>query len=108
VKVDGREIANSNISDLVSDAVRARRNFNPTRAQEFFQGLARLNVPRDIAGNAKRWEEVQEPVVRRTPLVQTSLLGTPEDRARNYPQFIQGHLMAPRLIIENCCNCFFV
>jgi hypothetical protein len=29
-KVDGREIANSNISDLVSDALRARKNFNPT------------------------------------------------------------------------------
>jgi hypothetical protein len=70
--------------------------FNPTEAREFFRGLARLNVPRDIAGNAKRWEEVQEPVVRRTPLVQTSPLGTPEDRARNYRQFIRGRLMAPR------------
>jgi hypothetical protein len=96
VKVDGREIVNSNISDLISDAVRARKNFNPTGAREFFRGLARLNVPRDIAGNAKRWEEVQEPVVRRTPLVQTSPLGTPEDRARNYRQFIRGRLMAPR------------
>lgn len=96
VKVDGREIVNSNISDLISDAVRARKNFNPTGAREFFRGLARLNVPTDIAGNAKKWEEVQEPVVRRTPLVQTSPLGTPEDRARNYRQFIRGRLMTPR------------
>ena len=96
VKVDGREIVNSNISDLISDAVRAWKNFNPTGVREFFRGLARLNVPRDIAGNAKRWEEVQEPVVRRTPLVQTSPLVTPEDRARNYRQFIRGRLMVPR------------
>jgi hypothetical protein len=96
VKVDGREIVNSNISDLISDAVRAQKNFNPTGAQKFFRGLARLNVPKDIAGNAKRWEEVQEPVVRRTPLVQTSPLGTPEGRERYYRQFIRGRLMTPR------------
>ena len=94
--MDGREIVNSNISDLISDAVRARKNFNPTGAREFFRGLARLNVPKDIAGNAKRWEEVQEPVVRRTPLVQTSPLGTPEGRERYYRQFIRGRLMTPR------------
>jgi hypothetical protein len=34
--VDGKEIRDSNISDLVSDAMRARRNFNPKGAQEFF------------------------------------------------------------------------
>ena len=50
MKVDGREIVNSNISDLISDAVRARKNFNPTGTREFFRGLARLNVPKDIAG----------------------------------------------------------
>jgi hypothetical protein len=59
--VDGTEIANSNISDLVSDAVRARKSFNPTGVRRFFQGLAKLNVPRDIAGNSKRWEELGEP-----------------------------------------------
>jgi hypothetical protein len=96
VKVDGREIVNSNISDSISDAVRARKNFNPTGARELFRGLARINVPKDIAGNAKRWEEVQEPVVRRTPLVQTSPLGTPEGRERYYRQFIRGRLMTPR------------
>lgn len=54
VKVDGKEIVDSNISDLVSDAVRARKNFNPTGAREFFRGLSKINVPKDIAGNAGR------------------------------------------------------
>jgi hypothetical protein len=36
VKVEGKEIPDSNISDLVSDAMRARKNFNPKGAQDFF------------------------------------------------------------------------
>jgi hypothetical protein len=32
VKMDGKEIPDSNISDLVSDAMRARKNFNPKGA----------------------------------------------------------------------------
>jgi hypothetical protein len=57
--VDGKEIPDSNISDLVSDAMRARKNFNPKRAQEFFRGLSKINVPKDIARNTERWDQVQ-------------------------------------------------
>ena len=74
VKVDGKEIPDSNISDLVSDAMRARKNFNPKGAQEFFRGLSKINVPKDIARNTERWNQVQmgspsgaEEVVFRTP-----------------------------------------
>jgi hypothetical protein len=69
VKVDGKEIPDSNISDLVSedsDAMRARRNFNPKGAQEFFRGLSKINVPKDIARKTERWKEV-EPTVFKTP-----------------------------------------
>ena len=59
VKVDGKEIPDSNISDLVSDAMRARKNFNPKGAQEFFRGLLKINVPKDIARNTERWDQVQ-------------------------------------------------
>ena len=59
VKVDGKEILDSNISDLVSDAMRARKNFNPKGAQEFFRGLSKINVPKDIARNTERWDQVQ-------------------------------------------------
>ena len=44
VKLDGKEIPDSNIADLVSDAMRSRRNFNPTGSKEFFRILSKLNV----------------------------------------------------------------
>ena len=102
VKVDGTEIANSNISDLVSDAVRTRKSFHPTGARRFFQGLAKLNVPRDIAGNNKRWEELGErgPGNRGTPPVQTPPSQipereTPEDRTQRVRQYVRERLNTP-------------
>jgi hypothetical protein len=49
--------------------MRARKNFNPKGAQEFFRGLSKINVPKDIARNTERWKEVQmdEPIVFKTP-----------------------------------------
>ena len=58
VKIEGESILGSNISDLVSDAMRLRKGFNPTGAKEFFQALSKLNVPRDLVRNQNRWEEV--------------------------------------------------
>ena len=36
LKIEGETIPGSNISDLVSDAMRFRKDFNPTGAKEFF------------------------------------------------------------------------
>ena len=58
VKIEGETIPGSNISDLVSDAMRSRRNFNPTGAKEFFEALNKLNVPKDLVRNEERWKEV--------------------------------------------------
>ena len=58
VKLKGETIPQSNISDLVSDAVRARKNFNPRGSTEFFQALSKINVPKDLARNEERWKEV--------------------------------------------------
>ena len=49
----------SNISDLINDAVRARKNFNPTGSREFFRVLAEMNMPRDLVRNEERWMETQ-------------------------------------------------
>ena len=54
VKIEGKTIPNSNISDLVSDAVRSRKDFNPTGAKMFFQALSKLNVPKDLVRNQER------------------------------------------------------
>ena len=58
VKIEGETILDSNISDLVSDAMRSRKNFNPTGAKEFFQALSKLNVPKDLVRNEERWKEL--------------------------------------------------
>ncbi len=51
VKIEGETIRDSNISDLVSDAMRARKNFNPTGSKAFFRALSKMNVPKDLVGN---------------------------------------------------------
>ena len=52
VKIEGETTPNSNISDLVSDAMRSRKDFNlTTGAKKFFQALSKLNVPKDLVRN---------------------------------------------------------
>ena len=58
MKIEGETIPNSNISDLVSDAMRSRKDFNPTGAKTFFQVLSKLNVPKDLVRNQERWRQV--------------------------------------------------
>ena len=61
VKIEGETIQDSNISDLVSDAMRARKNFNPTGSKEFFRALFKMNVPKDLVRNQERWKQVDTP-----------------------------------------------
>ena len=58
VKLEGETILQSNISDLISDAVRGRKNFDPTGAKEFFRVLSKMNVPRDLVRNERRWKQL--------------------------------------------------
>ena len=51
-------ISHSNISDLVSDALRSRRNFNPTGSREFFRALSKMNMPKDLVRNKERWKQI--------------------------------------------------
>ena len=48
VKIEGESIPGSNISDLVSDAMRSRKNYNPEGSKEFFEALNKINVPKDL------------------------------------------------------------
>ena len=59
VKLEGENIPQSNISDLISDALRARKNFNPTGSKEFFCVLSKINMPKDLVRNEKRWKEAR-------------------------------------------------
>ena len=57
VLVDGVLIPKSNISDLVSDAMRSRKHFNPVGVREFYSVLSKINVPKDLVRNERRWDE---------------------------------------------------
>ena len=57
VTLGGEKIPDSNISDLMSDAMRKRKGFDPIGSKRFFRVLSELNVPKDIAKNQERWSE---------------------------------------------------
>ena len=60
VLVDGVLIPKSNISDLVSDAMRSRKHFNSVGVREFYNVLNKINVPKDLVRNEKRWGEAEK------------------------------------------------
>ena len=60
VLVDGVLIPKSNISDLVSDAMRSRKHFNPVGVREFYYVLNKINVPKDLVRNERRWDETEK------------------------------------------------
>ena len=60
VLVDGVLIPKSNISDLVSDAMRSRKHFNPVGVRDFYNVLNKINVPKDLVRNERRWDESEK------------------------------------------------
>ena len=60
VLLNGVLIPKSNISDLVSDAMRPRKHFNPVGVREFYNVLNKINVPKDLVRNERRWDEAEE------------------------------------------------
>ena len=67
VLVDGVLIPKSNISDLVSDAMRSRKHFNPVGVREFYNVLNKINVPKDLVRNERRWDETETKKVDEKP-----------------------------------------
>ena len=60
VLIDGVLIPRSNITDLVSDAMRPRKNFNPVGVHEFYKVLNKINIPKDLVRNEQRWSEGEQ------------------------------------------------
>ena len=67
VLLDGVLIPKSNISDLVSDAMRSRKHFNPVGVREFYNVLNKINVPKDLVRNERRWDETEKKKVDEKP-----------------------------------------
>ena len=66
VLLEGVLIPKSNISDLVSDAMRSRKHFNPVGVREFYNVLNKINVPKDLVRNERRWDEAGKNVDEKT------------------------------------------
>ena len=60
VILKGALIPKSNISDLISDAMRSRKHFNPVGVQKFYDILYEINVSKDLVRNEKRWGKEEE------------------------------------------------
>ena len=67
VLVGGVLIPKSNISDLVSDAMRSRKHFNPVGVREFYNVFNKINVPKDLVRNERRWDETEKKKVDEKP-----------------------------------------
>ena len=67
VLVNGVLIPKSNISDLVSDAMRSRKHFNPVGVRDFYNVLNKINVPKDLVRNERRWDETEKKKVDENP-----------------------------------------
>ena len=76
VLLNGVLIPKSNISDLISDAMRPRKHFNPVGVREFYNVLNKINVPKDLVRNERRWSEAEKKKVsfdEKTPPVKKEL-----------------------------------
>ena len=60
VLLNGVLIPKSNISDLISDAMRSRKHFNPVGVREFYNVLNEINIPKDLVRNERRWTETEK------------------------------------------------
>ncbi len=60
VKINGTLILKSNISDLISSAMRSRKHFDPIGSQEFFSALSDMNVPKDLVRNEEGLRRVAQ------------------------------------------------
>ena len=53
-------VPNTNMVDLVNDALRRRKTFQPEGWKRFAQGLKEMNVPQDLIGHRERWNWMQQ------------------------------------------------
>lgn len=57
---EGKTIHNSHISDLIKYSMKLYKNFKPKGYEEFYLGLAKINIPEGILGNEELKDGVRE------------------------------------------------
>ncbi|XP_044591455.1 uncharacterized protein LOC123269684 [Cotesia glomerata] len=88
VTIKGRKIPHSNITDLVNDIIRPRRQAKAIGRQQFAKVLQTLNIPREFIGNRAYFNNVSEEEEKE---LSTS---TPTRRR-------SGNITIPEIITEN-------
>jgi hypothetical protein len=59
--VDGTPVDNTNIIDLINDALRRRKKFSPYGRDIFAENLKKRNAPHELVGNDIYWGEKEGP-----------------------------------------------
>ena len=72
--LQGQEVQNTNIVDLINDALRQRKTFTPPGWENFAKELRRLNAPKELVGNVKYWESIPRKIPVKTPLQRRRLV----------------------------------
>ena len=84
----------SSWTDLVNDVLRQRKSkFDPLGWEVFAEALQRRNVPRELIGNASRWDYIRQPVV--TPDTVTSTRRRPTESSED-ESYITPMIDVPR------------
>lgn len=66
-------VRGSNLTDLVNDVLRKRRNIEePVGWKTFAAALQRLNVPQDLVGNPERWSYIRKSTKTPISITQTT------------------------------------
>lgn len=69
LEYDGRVIKQSNLTDLVNDVLRKRKQAAaPLGWEDFADALRQVNVSQDLIGNPTRWDYIRKAPALQTPL----------------------------------------
>ena len=57
--VNDLPMSGTHVIDLVNDAIRSRKSFNPRGRQQFVEAMSNINVPQNLIGNQNVWQALQ-------------------------------------------------
>jgi hypothetical protein len=80
--IDGKPMENTNIINLINDALRRRRKFSPEGTDIFAEQLRRRNAPHELVMNEAYWGENDNDISFNTPKQNTF-----DTLKQNSPQF---------------------
>lgn len=87
VSIKGKPLKDSNIVDLINDAMRARKTAKPVGRKTFAQFLRSIKTPREFIGNEALWMESTANSTLRSP----DLQAIQSDDSGDSPEIISDH-----------------